>query len=527
MRRTTPRGSAVAAAAALALAVAACGSSSEPDASSSGAAAEPTEGGTITYATDVQPVAGGLDPYLTQAFASWNVLVQIYEPLLTKSPDGEILPGLAQEWEQVDEETVTLSLREGVTFSDGTPLTIEDVVFSIDTMRATGQQASTLTAVTEVSALDERTVQIRTEGPNATILNLLSSRQYPIVSQEWYTSASETDRQSTAMGTGPWVLSDWQDNVSLTLVANEDYWAEGEPLADELVFEIVGDETSRAAQLRQGSGTDMAWFRDPTQVSSLEAEGFNVGQNAATRSMYMFINATEGPLADVRVRQAISLAMDRQELVDLAMAGRAEPSLVVPTGDPWAVAPDGSTPHYTQDIAAAQSLLAEAGEEGVTVTLNYASDAAFALDVPMVEVMQTQLAEAGIALQLNAIPWADVLASYSTGQWEGLLLVPGVYQPDPAVYFATVLTPGLPMVTTVDENSPEVALLGRLVVTVDPAERAEVLAELEALVAENVNVLVAYTAPQRYEVWSDQIGGYAADPYTFRENLKSTWISTD
>lgn len=414
---------------------------------------DPVTGGTIVYATDVQPVAGGLDPYTTQAFASWNVLVQIYEPLLAKDADGTLLPALAESWEQPDETTYVFTLREGVTFSDGSPLTASDVVYSLDTMRTVGAQSATLAMIAEVVAVDEATVQVATHGPSASLLNLLSSRQYPIVSEAWYSAASEQERQAQTMDTGPWVLTAWQDNVSVTLAANDGYWDEGLPYADELVFEIVGDETSRAAQLRQGGGTQMAWFCDPTQVSSLEAEGFHVGANAATRSMFMYINAG-GPMADVRVRQAVSKAMDREQITELAMAGRADTSLVVPTGDPAGVAPDATTPNYTRDVEGAKALLAEAGESDLRITLTYASDAAFALDVPMVEVMQAQLAEAGITLELEAVPWADVLASYTTGEWEDLLLVPGVYQPDPAVYFAPVLNTAIPTVSVVDESSP-------------------------------------------------------------------------
>ncbi|WP_156158974.1 ABC transporter substrate-binding protein [Demequina gelatinilytica] len=513
---------AAAAVALLGLSLAACASSGEEAGSSESAAPlAAVDGGSLVYASDVQPITGGLDPYLASAFANMNATVQIYEPLLAKDADGTIIPWLAESWEQVDDLTYTFTLRDGVTFSDGSPLTVEDVIFSIESMRASAAGAANFATLGEVTALDDSTVQITTVAPDATLINVLAYRGSAIVSKAWYEAATEEERQQTAMGTGPFVLDTWTDQVSMTFTANESYWGEA-PSVDTLEFDFIGDENARAAQLRQGSGTDMAWFRDPTQVSSLEEEGYTVGQNAATRSLTMYINATDGPLADVKVRQAVSKAMDRQALIDFAMGGLAEPSLVVPAGDPWGIEPDESTPNYTHDVDGAKALLAEAGETSPTIQLTYASDAAFALDVPMVEVLQQQLAEAGITLELVGKPWTEVLQSYIGGTWTDLLLVPGVYQPDPASYFSTVLTPGLPMATTVTAESPEVALYMQLRSTFDEAERAEILAQLETAVAENVNVLVAYTGPQRYEVWGDTVTGYEVDPYTYREGLAAT-----
>lgn len=517
--KTTPRRVLTATVAAfVALTLASCSAAS-------GDSAEPvaaTAGGTIVYATDVQPQAGGLDLFSSNAFANFNVLNQIYEPLIAKDDDGTVQPFLAESWEQVDETTWTFTLRDDVTFSSGTPMTASDVVFSLATLQA-GLAGANFAGIATIEALDDLTVQVTTLGPDATVLNLLASRNNGIVSEEWYTNATEDERQTDAVGTGPFVLSNWEDNVSITLIKNEDYWGDDLPYADELVFDIIGDESARAAQLRQRSGTDLAWFRDPTQVSSLEAEGFIVGENASTRNLTMYINATEGPLADVNVRQAISLAMDREELINLAMSGYAEESYVVPAGDPDGIAPDEDAPFYTSDIDAAMDLLEEAGETSPTVKLTYASDAAFALDVPMVEVMKEQLAEAGITLELNPLPWAELLPAYIGGTWDDLILVPGTYQADPAFYFATILTPSLPMALSVTEESPAVALYQELRTTTDPDARAEVLLELEQMVAEDVNVLVAYTMPQRYEVWGDTVSGYVSDPYTTRVALKETF----
>jgi peptide/nickel transport system substrate-binding protein len=492
------------------------------------AAGEPVDGGDLVYATDVQPAAGGLDPYLTSAFASENVLVQIYETLFVKDADGEIQPNLAEDYTQVDDLTLEVTLRDDVVFSDGTPLTAEDVKFSFDTMMVAGTpQAALIRGLASTEVVDDTTVRFTFATPNGAFLNVISARGNAyIVNQAWYESTSADDRQRSALGTGPFVLDDWQDNVAVSLSKNTEYWQEGLPHVDTLTFEILADETARQSALRQGSA-QAGWLRDPSLASQLEGEGFTRGQNAATRNLYLAVNAQNGgPLADVRVRQALSMAMDRDEILSLGGGGNGEVSLAVAAGDPVGVAPDEDTPNYSQDIEGAQELLAEAGyPDGVTIGLTYASDASFAIDVPAYEVMQEQVAEAGITLELNGTAWADLVSAYVGGTFgDDLTAVPGTYRPDPTAYLTAFLAPGVATNKVTAEGDPGVAELGALFEATDPAERQAQLEELLDTVAENAYTYVLYASPQRYEVWSDELQGYEVDPYTYRSNLKDAWL---
>lgn len=489
-------------------------------------AGEPVAGGDLVYSTDVQPAAGGLDPYVTTAFASENVLVQIYETLFVKDADGEIQPALATGYDQVDELTLDVTLRDDVSFSDGTPLTAEDVAFSFDTMTAVGAPQASLLRLAATEVVDPTTVRFTFDQPNGAFLNVISARGNAyVVNQAWYESTSPEDRQRSALGTGPFVLDSWEDNVAVDLVANEEYWEEGLPHVDTLSFEILADETARQSALRQGS-SQAGWLRDPALAEQLSNESFSVGENAATRNLYLYVNGQSGPMSDVRVRQAVSAALDREQIIELASGGRGEPSLAVAAGDPVAVAPDDDTPYYTQDIDAARDLLAEAGyEDGVTISLTYASDASFAVDVPAYEVMQQQLAEAGITLELQGVAWADLLSGYLSGDWTDLVAAPGTYRPDPTAYFTAFLTPDVATNRVTTADSPGVAELGELFATTAPEERSAIVADLQDIVAENAYVYVLYASPQRYEVWSDQLAGYEVDPYTYRSELKNAWLA--
>ncbi|CAN5270407.1 ABC transporter substrate-binding protein [soil metagenome] len=496
----------------------------------------PIDGGTLVYATDVEPAAGGFDPYVATAFSNQNVLVQTYESLLSRDRDGTIEPALATAWKQVDSTTLDVTLRNGVQFSDGSPLTVDDVVYSFGAMTApSAPQSILLHGLESTTALDPRTIEFRFTQPNGSFLNILAAQGTTyIVNSTWYRHASTTERQRTTNGTGPFALDAWNDDVSLELVRNPHYWQEGLPHLDALTFEVIPDETARTAALRQGSGVDAAWVRDGRLIDTVVGtngadnsgpNGFTVGRNSATRELSLFVNARSGPLADVDVRQAISLSLDRATIAKVAGGTSATTSLIVPPGDPNAIAVDPDTPNYRRDVAGAKRLLAASGTPHPKVRLDYASDASFATDVPAYEVMKEELAEAGIELQLAAAPWASIISRYIGGTFTDLIAVPGMYQPDVTSYFASFFSLTSPTNRVTTPQSPGVAELAALTAASDPVARRTLLATLEDIVATNAYVYVLYAQPQRFEVWSHRVKGYRVDPYGYRVNLKNAWLA--
>lgn len=508
-------------AAASALALAAC-SGADPGAEQG--ITEPVRGGVLEYGTDVQPVAGGIDPYSANSFAAQNINVQIYESLLTKDAGGKLQPGLAESWEQPDETTYRFDLREA-TFSNGEPLTVEDVVFSYQTMASAGAgQSQLLRQLASVTAIDEDTVEFRLSAPNATFINVAAGEGTGlIVNKKWYTSTPDTERQRTALGTGPFKLASWEDNVVLRLDRNEHYWQEGLPYLDGVNFRIFPDEQARLAALRQGT-VDAIWLGDQQLAEQVEGEGISIGENAETRTLNLYIDSTSGPTADLRIRQAVARGLDREQLALLASYGYGKQSLVVPVGDPSSVAPNSETPNYAYDPDGARELLAQAGADGVQISLTYPSDASFSRDVALYEVMKEQLKEVGIDLVLNPLPWADVLVRYVQGNFDGMISIPGTAQTDVSAYFSSFLTIGAPTNTTGAAGTEASALLTKLVGTTDPEARTAALRNLEHEVAEEVLLLIPYVVTQRQELWSNRFQGYAADPYSFRKNLKNGWL---
>ena len=528
MKRST-RLSLIGAVAALTLAVTACSGSTDPAPDGAEEVGEPVAGGTATYAIDAQPLGGGVDPMVATALAAQTIMDQAYETLLTRDADGEIQPGLALEYEQPDELTYVFTLREGVKFADGSDFTADDVVYTFEAYQAaTTSKKAYLVGLESVTAPDDYTVQFTFSQPNGTFLNAAAHREtFMIVGREGYGSATDEERQTRTFGTGPFQLTAWEDGVSMTLSKNENYWQEGKPYLDTIEMPIIADDTTRLAAVQQGTA-DAAWFGDGNIADQALAAGFTLGDLAYTQTLPIFINPESGPLSDVRVRQAVSLALDRQGLIDVAMLGYGEVSLVVPAGDPATPGVDADTPQYTQNIDEAKALLEEAGQPNPTIELSYFSDAA-QNQHPIYEQMQQQLAEAGITLTLKATPASEMSPIFTAGEtFTDLVSLPWSYRADPTFYFDPFLSDSGAMNHWDGNTDADAAkdLLAQAKAASDPDEKADLIAQLTTEVAEQVLVLVPMAVPGHFEIWNqDTFHGYTTDPYGSRFNLTEAWVT--
>ncbi|WP_186526167.1 ABC transporter substrate-binding protein [Leekyejoonella antrihumi] len=424
----------------LATAVVAAGCSSSGSSSAGGstqnnaASSSPVKGGTLTYGEIADLGAGGFDPYATVAAPNFGYIEQIYQPLLSQNAQGKITAGIADTWKQTSPTVYTFHIRPGVKFSDGSALTASDVAFSLLQMRDKGlDQAQYYTDVKTVTAPDASNVKVVLKAPSASFLQVVSNPTTCfIVKKSWYLSTSSTKRQSMTNGTGPFTLKSWQHGAQVTLDANSHYWQKGEPYLSSVVFKVVPDDQTRLADLEQGS-VNMMWTKDPTQANQAKSAGLVVGQGGASRTVPLDINATQGPLANLEVRQAISKGIDRQEIIALAVGGQGALSLNMPPGA-GGIKPTAATPNFAYDPAGARALLKKAGQTNVTVPLTYSSDAAFALDVPMVEAVKSQLSKVGINVQLHGVPFSVALSQALSGKYTGMLLMPLAYSPTPSGY---------------------------------------------------------------------------------------------
>lgn len=354
---------------------------------------------TFTFASSSDPA--GLDPAFASDGETFRIARQIFEGLVGVEPGtADPAPLLAESWEQSEDGTTfTFSLKEGVTFHDGTPFNAEAVCFNFDRWYAwTGVAAApamsyyynSLFGVPETSdnplyescsADDEHTVTITLTRPWSGFIAALSlpafSMQSPTALEEY--GADEVGGTADApvyseyaeghpTGTGPFTFDEWSPGDQVVLTAYEDYWGE-QGQVQEIVFRVIDDPTARRQALESGAidGYDLV---APADTAALEEAGFTIMQRDPFTILYLAFNQAIPELQDVRVRQAISHAIDKQALVDQVLPEGTEVAtqFIPPVVNGWN--PDVTT--YDYDPERAQQLLAEAGYgDGLTLDFNY------------------------------------------------------------------------------------------------------------------------------------------------------------
>lgn len=354
-------------------------------------------GGTLVVGVTSDPDT--LFPWKATQFQAVDVAQNLYGTLTELDPELEVVPGLAEEWDvSEDGLTMTFTLREGVTFHDGSELDSEDVVHSLESImdEATAAvAAATLGSVESVEAPDATTVVLNLSAPDSSILAGLASVNLAIISSE----DSEQTLTTEANGTGPFQLEERTPNQSLTVSSFADYWG-GEPELDGVEFRVIPDETSIVSALQSGN-VHLAVFDDPLVAQSAESPDVEIAETPQLAYHVLQLNAREAPLDDVNVRLAIQCAIDRQEVLDTAAQGAGE--VVGPITSPAYLSDPSARPCPERDYDQAREYLAEAGyEDGLELDV-MVSQGEYATSVNEAQNIQAQLGEAGITVNLEVL----------------------------------------------------------------------------------------------------------------------------
>ena len=280
------------------------------------------QSGTLEIAIDQSPV--GLDPHVATAFSTFAVIGQIYDGLVELGSDLELEPALAESWEVSDDGlTYTFTLRDGVTFHNGRAMTSEDVVYSYERIMAeeTGSPtASRFTQVASVEATDAQTVVFTLAGPFAPFLSNLTN--LTVIPRELVEAGNV---QQEAVGTGPFMLEEWVPDTYVLLRANPDYYREGEPGVEALRFNIVPEASTRAAGLRSGEYQLLPDVDPATAETIRGVPGVTLLETQDLAYTLLGLNVSQPPFDDPRVREAINLAINRDEVVQAVYFGNAVP----------------------------------------------------------------------------------------------------------------------------------------------------------------------------------------------------------
>jgi len=356
------------------------------------------------------------------------LLYNVYETLVKLEADGSITGLLAEDWELNDDGTVyRFHIREGVTFHNGNPLTADDVVFSLNhvlTKEPAHPFATTLAPIASVVALDDYTVEVSLERFSANLLFFLTQGQGVILDESELGSI-----ENSPVGTGPFRFVEWKVGDSISLEQNDAYW--GEPaLVDAVTFQYINDPNALNAALLDERIDIIAGVSAPELLEEFEADDrFEVLTGLTNGEVTLAMNSRSGPLGELKVRQAISHAIDRQAIIDLAYFGYGIPigTFASPL-DPYYV---DLTDVYPYDPDRARELLAEAGADDVTLRLflppiSYARRGG--------EILASQLADVGIQTDIRNIEWGVWYDNVFVGQDYDLSIVAHVEPRDIGVY---------------------------------------------------------------------------------------------
>lgn len=379
-----------------------------------GGAASSTVGASSTQPSGPKPSDGTLKLGLVLAPASMDftttdgaaipqvLLGNVYETLVTQAQDGTIQPGLAEKWTVSDDgRTYDFTIRSGVTFSDGTPFSAADAAFSIDYVKTkwTVGVAKAMDAVVSATAVSPTELKVVLREPNNLWLFKMTTRIGAMMSSQHVDSLA-----TEAIGTGPFVVSDWRQDQSVTLTRNDSYW--GAPAREKtIVFTYFSDPTAMNNALLTGDIQVITTVQTPQALSQFDdTSKYTIIDGTTNGKVMMTMNDARPPLNDVRVRQAINYALDKDAIVKAAWAGYGTPigSHEVPT-DPWYV---DLADRYPHDVAKAKQLLADAGQTNLTLRLALPPVPYAAAAAP---VIVSQLAQAGITVQTSDVTFDNWL----------------------------------------------------------------------------------------------------------------------
>ena len=373
----------------------------------------------IVVAVDSPP--SSMNPHGSDRDSNLSVMSNFFDGLLQrKAPDGKLAPALAVKYEHPGLLTWKFYLRKGVKFHNGNPFTAEDVKFTFERINdpKVSEFVNTGKSIESVTVIDDYTVVIKTKAPVHFFANNL--HQVFIMDKESTEKRDPGDVETKPIGTGAYKFVEWIKGAHLTMVANEDYW-EGVPSIKEVELRGITEASTRFAALASGqvdlvSGVPVELYEQVVKNPKLE-----VLTRPARRAIFLSLGNKPGtPTADIRVRKAIYMAINEDEIIEKVMNGHAAPAAQVP--DIPTIGYNKALKRLPYDPDKAQKLLKEAGyEKGFEITLSGPNDR-YVNDAKIAEAVAKYLAKVGIKVTLDAKPQTIYFPQVAKGELEfGLL----------------------------------------------------------------------------------------------------------
>lgn len=453
-----------------------------------------------------------LDPTAGAAAAIDEVVyANVFEGLTRIGPKGEVQPALAESWEISDDGKVyTFKLHTGVKFHDGTDFNAEDVKFSLDRARAENSanaQKGLFAAIENVEAVDPTTVRVTLKHPQGSFLNNMGWGDAVIVAPE-----TADGNKEKPIGTGPFKFENWAKGSAITIVKNPDYW--GEPVAlEKAEFRIIPDAAAAVPAMLSGDVQAFPNMPAGDALPQIQSDPrFEVVIGSTEGETLLSINNKKEPFNNLKVRQAMAHAIDKQAVIDGASSGHGTPigSHFAPH-NPAYVDLTGTYPH---DVEKAKALLKEAGvENGISATLKLPPPAYARLGG---EIIASQLREIGINLEILPMEWAQWLEQVFTNKDYDLTIVSHTEPNDIDIY-------SRPGYYFQYENPEFNKVIEELNVTTDEAKRKDLLAKAQEILAKEVPAIFLFQLP-KIGVWDAKLEGmWENSPVQANDLTKVKW----
>lgn len=496
----------------------------------------PLYGGAMIVGLATDPA--GLNIALTTNLSESMVTSGIFNKLVRLGADEEFLPELAESWEIAEDGmSYTFHLDDNITWHDGTPFTSADVKFTLEELtKPFHPQGNTLESVSSIETPDDRTVVVNLNTPGEPVLVYLALRGY-ILPKHLYegTDVRENPANTAPIGTGPFKFTEWERGSHITLDRNEDYFQEGLPYLDQMIYQILPDASSRVLALETGQVDYLTHDIPSTSLDTLRANPDIVVSNEGVASIVnigqLMFNHEREPFGDVKVRQALAMALDKDFIADRATLGafkRADGPIHSATA--WAYDAD-AVKIYPFDVAAAEALLDEAGyprgADGNRFDMELLVPRGREDQMRAGDIIVEMLKAIGVNATVNVLDTAALSeVSYVHRNFDAMIntVTTG---PDPSIgvqrqYVSSNIRP-VPFTNAAAYSNPEVdELFAEAAVEVDRPTRAELFSQIQAILTEDLPVIWLWeTTP--YSAWRNTFANVHTDSAAANYQLWSAW----
>ena len=475
---------------------------------------EPTYGGSVVVG--IQQDIDSLDPHKATAAGTKEILFNIFEGLVKPDENGNLMNAVASDYTVSEDGLVyTFTLRDGVKFHNGNLVTAEDVKYSLERVSGllNGEVLiSTMAAITSVTISDDKTVQVTVDSPNPELIYSFTAAIIPAGSGE--------AEGAKPIGTGPFSFVSYVPQEGIVVAKHAEYWQEGLPYLDEVTFKIIANVDTAMLDIKGGS-VDIVPYLTDSQAAELGSD-FNIVSAPSNVVQALFLNCTEGVLANVKVRQAICYALDKDMVSQFVAGGNGTliSSAMLPTWQDYYVDLN-DTYGNSANVEMAKQLLAEAGyPDGIDLEITVPSN--YDVHVEATEVVAEQLKQANINVTINAVEWGVWLEeTYNGRQYEGTIC--GI---------TSDITPGYLLNRFVSDSSKNFinynnaeydAVYAQVEAAATLEERAVYYKELQKILCEDAGSAFIMVPPLTIAL-DKELGGYKFYPIYVQDMSTVYWM---